>query len=110
MSYSLSFCDTCNVRDLIIGATIPRSISLPTCATLFFLVVFHPRDQVTCCAALDAISPSGPRVSFRHVEEQIPLLMLTPLNTPLEYLIDTFLVALLQSDGWCSKAASGGTD
>jgi hypothetical protein len=30
------------------------------------------------------ISPSGPRVSFHHAEEQIPLLMHTPQHTPLE--------------------------
>jgi hypothetical protein len=30
ISYSLCFCDTCNIRDLIIGISIPSSISLPT--------------------------------------------------------------------------------
>jgi hypothetical protein len=30
MSYSLCFCDTCNIQDLIIGISIPSSISLPT--------------------------------------------------------------------------------
>jgi hypothetical protein len=30
MSYSLCFYDTSNIRDLIIGITIPSSISLPT--------------------------------------------------------------------------------
>jgi hypothetical protein len=35
-------------------------------------------------ATLDGISLSGPRVSFHHAEEQIPLLMHTPQHTPLE--------------------------
>jgi hypothetical protein len=48
MSYSLCFCDTYNIRDLIVGITIPSSISLPT-LSFTRSVIFHPRDLVTCC-------------------------------------------------------------
>jgi hypothetical protein len=50
----------------------------------------YPRDLVTCYAASDVISPSGPRVSFRHAEEQISLLVHTPQHTPTEYLKTPF--------------------
>jgi hypothetical protein len=43
---------------------------------------------------MNVISPSGPRVSFCHVEEQIPLLMHMPQPTPLEYLKKPFSVTL----------------
>jgi hypothetical protein len=46
-------------------------------------VIFHPPDLVICCN-IGLISPSGPRVSFCHAEEQILLLMYMPQHTPLE--------------------------
>jgi hypothetical protein len=48
MSYFLCFCDSCNIRDLIIRITIPSSISL---LILPFTrsVIFHPCNLVTCC-------------------------------------------------------------
>jgi hypothetical protein len=47
MFHSLCFCDTCNIRDLIVGISRPSSISL---STLSFTrsVIFHPCDLVTC--------------------------------------------------------------
>jgi hypothetical protein len=36
------------------------------------------------------LSPSGPRVSIRHVDGQILLFVHTPLTTPLAYPRDTF--------------------
>ena len=44
-------------------------------------MIFHPRDLVTCCVASDVISSCGPRVSLRHAEEQILLLMHAPQPT-----------------------------
>jgi hypothetical protein len=34
---------------------------------------------------MDVISPSGPFVSLRHADEQIPLLIHMPQTIPLEY-------------------------
>jgi hypothetical protein len=46
----------------------------------------HPRDLVTCLQASSMqLSPSEPRVSIRHVDGQIPLLVHTPQPTPLEH-------------------------
>ncbi len=73
-------------------------------------VIFHPRDLVTCRAASDVISPSGPRVSFRHAEEQILLLIHSPQAIPLEYLKDTFQTTRLVVATDAIKAASGDTD
>jgi hypothetical protein len=82
MSYSLCFCDTCNIRDLIVGISISSSILLPT-LPFTRSVILHPPGLVTCCNIGWNLT-SGPRVSFCHVEEQIPLLMHTPQHTPLE--------------------------
>jgi hypothetical protein len=38
------------------------------------------------------LSPSGPRVSIRHADGQILLLVHRPQHTPLSYLRDTFSV------------------
>jgi hypothetical protein len=46
-------------------------------------VRFHPHDLFMCCN-LDVISPSGPRVSSRHTDEQNPLLTHTPKLIPLD--------------------------
>jgi hypothetical protein len=48
---------------------------------------------------MDVISPSGPRVSFRHTDEQILILILVrmPQPTPSEYLINTYMITPL----WC---------
>jgi hypothetical protein len=78
----------CNIRYLIVDITIPSSISL-TILLFTRSMIFHPCDLVTCCN-IGWISPSGPKVSFRHVEEQILLLVHTPQPTPLEYLNTPF--------------------
>jgi hypothetical protein len=66
-------------------------------------VIFHPRDLVTYCN-IGWISPSGPKVSSRHADEQIPLLMHTPQPAPLETRETPFLVTLLHCDGWCNQS------
>jgi hypothetical protein len=108
ISYSLCFCDTCNIRDLIIGIFIHSSISLPT---LPFIrsVIFNSRDLVTCCN-IGWISASGPRVSFRHVEEQILLLVHTPQPTPLEYPKTPFQSPCYRVTVDAIKAATGCSD
>ena len=77
----LLFLDTYNVWGLIIGITIPSFDLIPDIATLLVRVISHPRDLVTRCAVSRWISPSGPRVSLRHAEEQILLLMHAPQPT-----------------------------
>jgi hypothetical protein len=73
-------------------------------------MIFHPRDLVTCCAASDVISPSGPGVSFYHAEEQIPLLVHTPQHTPLEYLKTPFQSPIHRMTVDAIKATSGSSD
>ena len=102
-SYSLCHCDTSLVRDLIISIIIPSSISLPTSAIYSFPWYFILVTK-SHAAASDVISPSGPRVSFRHADGQIPLLIHTPLRIPLEYLSCTFMITLLRCDGWCNQS------
>jgi hypothetical protein len=82
--YSICFCDTCNIRDLILGITIPSSISLPI-LSFTRSMIFYSRDIVTC-STLDVSKRCGPRVSFHHAEEQIMLLVHTPQPIPLSYL------------------------
>jgi hypothetical protein len=73
-------------------------------------VIFHPRDLVTRCVASDVISPSGPRVSFRHAKEQILLLIHSPQAIPLEYLKDTFQTTRLVVATDAIKAAADDSD
>ena len=68
-------------------------------------VIFHPRDLVTCCAASDVISSSGPRVSLHHAEEQI-LLLIKRLNLrSLEYLKDAFQTTHLRCSHWRNQGS-----
>jgi hypothetical protein len=63
-------------------------------------MTLHPRDLVTCLqASYMKQSLSGPRVSIRHADGQILLLVHMPQPTPLEYLKYTFSVTLLWCDG-----------
>ena len=63
-------------------------------------VIFRPHDLVIRYAALlDETSPSGPRVSFRHADEQIPLSIHTPQHITFAYLSNTFMITLLRCDG-----------
>jgi hypothetical protein len=61
MPYSLCFCDTCNIQGLIIGISIPSSISLPT----FPFACSHdiPSPCLVTCCNIGWISLSGRRVS-----------------------------------------------
>ena len=73
-------------------------------------MIFHPRDLVTSCN-LDVISPSGPRVSFRHVEEQILILIHTPqpifIGIPDQHLSDYPFSGVATN---AVKAAAGDSD
>jgi hypothetical protein len=51
------------------------------------------------------LSLSGPRVSIRHVDGQIPLLVHRPQPTPLAYSRDTFSVTQLCDDGWYNQSS-----
>jgi hypothetical protein len=82
MSYSFCFCDTCNIRDLIIGIPIPSSISL---LTLLFtrscdILSPWPSHMLQHWMNLTEWAQS----IFYHADEQISLLMHSPLPTPLE--------------------------
>jgi hypothetical protein len=108
MSYSLCFSDTCNIRDLIVDI-IPSSISLPILAFTRF-VVFHPRDLFTCCNIAYVISLSESRVSFRHVKEQILLLVHTPQSISLAYPKTPFQSPFYGMTVDAIKAATGYSD
>ena len=88
---------------------IPSSISLPICA-LLIPVIFHHHDLVMCCATSDLISLSGPRVSIRHADEQILILIQSPLHTPLEYLNYAFQTPILLVATNAVKATTDNTD
>lgn len=85
-SNSLCYYDALLVRDLINDITISCSISLPTSITFTHSKICHPRDLVTRCSFMDVMSPSGPRVSLHHTEEQIPLLTHRCSTCPSKYL------------------------
>jgi hypothetical protein len=72
-------------------------------------MIFHPRDLVTCYN-IGWISPSGPRVSFRHTEEHIPLLMHTRQHTPLETQETPFQSPYYWVTVDAIKASSGSSD
>jgi hypothetical protein len=72
-------------------------------------VISHPRDLVTCCN-IRWISSSVPRVSFRHAEEKIILLVHTPQPTPLEYLKTLFQSRSYRVTVDAIKAAAGCSD
>jgi hypothetical protein len=59
---------------------------------------------------LDEISPSGPRVFFHHVEEQIPILMHTPRHTLLETQKTRFQSPCYSVMVDATKASSGSSD
>jgi hypothetical protein len=64
MPYSLCFCDTCNIQVLIIGISIPSSISLPTFPFTCSRDIPSP-CLVTCCN-IGWISLSGPEYLLSH--------------------------------------------
>jgi hypothetical protein len=89
MSYSLCFCDTCNIRDLIIGITIPSLILLPI-LPFTRSVIFHHRDLDTCYNISYNLAEWAQSISFHHAKEQILLLVHTPQPIPLAYLKTPF--------------------
>ena len=50
---------------------------------------------LSCAAASDVISLSGPRVSICHADEQILILIQSPQHTPLENLSYAFQTPIL---------------
>jgi hypothetical protein len=102
MSYSHCFSDTCNIRDLIVGISIPSSISLPI-LPFTRSVIFHPRDLVTCCNIgwnltewAQSIFPSRGWINVA--------LDAYASTYSIGNRRDTFLVTLLRCDGWCNQS------
>jgi hypothetical protein len=79
MSYSLCFCDTCNIRDLIVGISIPSSISLPTLLFTRSRDILSPRPSHMLQHWMNLTEWA--QSIFHHADEQIPLLMHTPQPT-----------------------------
>jgi hypothetical protein len=102
MSYFFCFYDTCNIRDLIVGISIPSSILLPT-LSFTRSVIFHPHDLVTCCNIgwnltewAQSIFPSRGRTN--------PALDVYASTYSIGNPRDTFSVTLLRCDGWCNQS------
>jgi hypothetical protein len=80
---------------------------VPSCyrqTSLLVLMTLYSRDLVTRLqASWMQLSPSGLRVSIRHADVQIPLLIHTPQHTSLKYMRYTYYITYLQSNHWCSQ-------
>jgi hypothetical protein len=97
MAYSLSFYDTCNIEDLIIGITIPSTILLLT--FLFpHSLIFHPCDLVTCCNIGYNFTKWAQSI-FSQNGRTNPALGAHASTYSIGIPKETFLVTVLPSDG-----------
>jgi hypothetical protein len=102
MSYSFCLCDTCNIRGLIVGISIPSSISLPT-LPFTRSVIFHPRDLVTCCNIGWNLTEWAQSI-FPSRERKNPALDVYTSTYSIGNPRDTFSVTLLRCDGWYNQS------
>jgi hypothetical protein len=102
MSYSFCFCDTCNIWGLIIGISIPSSISLPT-LSFTLSVIFHPLDLVTCCNIGWNLTDWAQSI-FSSRGRTNPALHVYASTFSIRNPRDTFLVTLLRCEGWCNQS------